>query len=287
MRAFQRSKTVTMKIRHYEFNPSEALRPYVECYWYQNFDGDIKAAAPIQRCVPLGMTEIIFHLNEHDCEVFFAGEWRKLPHAFVVGVYKDAVIWKSTGGCRIFGIRMKPEALIEIFNIPAAMLANDYADIHDFFGRDMSALTGSIIGETHVSNLIAYTERFLLGQMKYASRQMNYVSEATRMIRASKGNLRLETLSEQLYISERQLQRSFKDGIGISPKAYQRIIRFRNAYEYLQHTADNFSWADVSYSFGYSDQAHVIRDFKQFTGAVPTALLLQSEEFQQMTTSLN
>ena len=73
----------------------------------------------------------------------------------------------------------------------------------------------------------------------------------------------------------------------MGPKAYQRIIRFRNAYEYLQQNEGNFSWANVSYNFGYSDQAHFIRDFKKFTGALPTAIVLHNEQFPQMTGSFS
>lgn len=276
-----------MKIRHYEFNPSEALKPYVDCYWYQAFDSGLNMETPLQRCVPLGMTEIIFHLDRQKCVVFANGEWKELPDVFVVGVYKDAVIWKSHTDCKVFGIRLRPEAFQHLFSIPAAAIVNNYTDIHTFLGRDISCFTEKILGETLVSNLIAAAENFLLSQQKHTLRSSSYFEQGARLIRASRGNITIEDLSAELCISERQLQRQFKESIGMGPKAYLRIIRFRHAYEYMQHNPGSFSWTDVSYDFGYADQAHFIKDFKQYTGAVPTAMVLHNEQYPQMTGSAN
>jgi len=275
-----------MKIRHYEFSPSAALSPYVDCYWYQSFDSEPVLESPIQRCVPLGMTELIFHITRRgEWVVLENGIWKPLPDAIVVGVYKDAVVWKANSDCKAFGIRLKPEAMLHLFNIPAARIVNNYTDINTFFGKDMSCLTGKIFGQVLIPQLIAAAEEFLLAQLRNANQTFRYLAEGTKLIRQSKGEISLEDLSTSLCISERQLQRCFKDGIGMGPKAYLRIIRFRNAYEYLHQNGCNISWADVSYHFGYADQAHFIRDFKQFTGAVPTTMVLHNEQFQQMTGS--
>jgi AraC-like DNA-binding protein len=72
-------------------------------------------------------------------------------------------------------------------------------------------------------------------------------------------------------IGERQLQRLFKTTVGIGPKLYSRIVRFRMAYEKAQSERKT-SWTDVAYDHGYTDQAHFVKDFKTFTGLTPTAL---------------
>ncbi len=271
-----------MKIWYNEFNPSEALKPYVDCYWSKGFDSGLNVEPPLQRCVPLGITEIIFHIDGQDCHVLSNGEWKKLPDAFVVGVYKDVAIWKAAGKCKVFGVRLKPEAFLYLFNIPLTSLANNYVDIHTFFGKDMGHLTNKILGDIPLPDMIAVFEQFLLSHVHRVPRRPAYFAEGTRLIRESKGNISLDELAATLCISERQLQRHFKDGIGMGPKAYLRIIRFRSAYEFLQHHEGSVSWANLSYSCGYADQAHFIRDFKQFTGEVPTAMISNSEHFTQM-----
>ncbi|RYD57161.1 MAG: AraC family transcriptional regulator [Sphingobacteriales bacterium] len=274
-----------MHIFQNEFLPSAALRPFVDCYWFQSFTGELCEESPVQRCVPLGMTELIVHVKGNTCYVFVDNEWKALPDAYMVGVYKDAVMWKTQGTSYLFGIRLKPESLIRLFKVPAAGVFNNYTDLDTFFGKKTD-LADRMMGITEVGLLIKIAEDFLYKQLCHLNSERNYVYEATNLIRKSKGDIRLEELSGQLYVSERQLQRGFKDCLGASPKTYIRIIRFRNAYEYVQQSGNDLSWANVSYNFGYADQAHFIKDFKQFTGAVPTAIFQKAEEFPQMSREL-
>lgn len=258
-----------MENRFQEYSPSALLQPYIDCYWDRAFWGDANEVSALQRCVPLGTIDIIIQANEYHCSLLIDGKWEKLPHAFVHGIYKDSVAWKSFGPSRTFGIRLKPEALLKLFNVPVAALFSNFTCLDTFFGRDMSCFTDKVYEAKTIGERIAVTESFLLKQLKTTTEQRNYLEEATRLMRHNTGNLSIEELSEQLYVSTRQLQRSFKEQYGVSPKTYMRILRFRKAYVYAMQVDDNFSWADVTYECGYADQAHFIRDFKQFAGSLP------------------
>src|SRR5262249_45351761 len=75
-------------------------------------------------------------------------------------------------------------------------------------------------------------------------------------------------------LSMRQFERRFREAVGISPKLFSRMQRFQHVFHALEgpHT----DWVTEAIRCGYFDQAHLIRDFREFTGATPTALL--SEE---------
>ena len=110
------------------------------------------------------------------------------------------------------------------------------------------------------------------------------MAEACRLIRQSQALLSIDSLSQTLYVSKRQLERCFKQQFGTSSKTYQQIIRFRNAYRYARKIGiPDVSWADVSYESGYADQSHLIRDFKKFSGDVPSMLTHHSlSTFQKL-----
>jgi len=257
-----------MENRFQEYSPSALLQPYVDCYWDRAFFGDKNEVSALQRCVPLGTIDIIIQTNEFHCSLLINDKWEKLPKAFVHGIYKDSVAWKAFGPARSFGIRLKPEALLKLFNVPVATLFSNFTCLDTFFGRDMSDVTERIYDAASIGEKIAVAETFLLKQLKNITEQRNYLEEATKLMRHCTGNVSIERLSEQLYVSTRQLQRSFKEQYGVSPKTYMRILRFRKAYEYAMQL-DEFSWADVTYHCGYADQAHFIRDFKEFAGSLP------------------
>lgn len=210
------------------------------------------------------------HLDDNRAYALFNNHWQELPQAFFAGLYQDAVQWKSIGTTRKFGIQLKPESLPQLFNVPIASLFNNFTDLESFFGKKINRLVENVYGLPDINEVIKVAETFLLAQLRNLNASRNYVFEATRLIRQSKGNLSIEALSAHLYVSKRQLERSFKDKYGTTPKMYQRIIRFRNAYESFQQKTTVPNWLDVSHTFGYSDQAHFIREFKTFTNDAPT-----------------
>ncbi|AKD54060.1 helix-turn-helix transcriptional regulator [Spirosoma radiotolerans] len=268
-----------MSTSYQEFSPSPALQSFVECYWLHDFKTEGRLESPIQRCMPFGALELILHLDDNHAHVLFNDSWQELPQAFFVGLYRDTVQWKAVGTSRKFGIRLKPESLLQLFNVPVASLFNQFTDLETFLGKETNRLTERVYGLPDIQSVIEVAESFLLAQFKNLKGERNYLYEATRLIRQAKGNVSIEALSEHLFVSKRQLERSFKDNFGTTPKLYQRIIRFRNAYESFQQTATTPNWLDVSYNLGYSDQAHFIRDFKEFSNDVPTLVYHDSDQF--------
>jgi len=78
--------------------------------------------------------------------------------------------------------------------------------------------------------------------------------------------------------TQKHLISQFRKYIGITPKQYQRVLRFNDVFVQLQ--GDQFlSWSDIAYRCGYSDQSHFIREFKRFSGFIPESFL--REEFDE------
>jgi AraC-like DNA-binding protein len=71
--------------------------------------------------------------------------------------------------------------------------------------------------------------------------------------------------------SERQLERLFLEQVGVTPKLYARIRRFRSVMQHVEDPlhGDRLSWADIAALFGYTDQSHLVRDFKTFAQELP------------------
>jgi AraC-like DNA-binding protein len=81
--------------------------------------------------------------------------------------------------------------------------------------------------------------------------------------------LTVTELCETVYISERQIQNLFKKYVGLSPKLFARIIRFSYIFQLQEKKEQN--WAGLAYDAAFYDQAHFIRNFKNFTGESPAA----------------
>lgn len=268
-----------MNIQYCEFQPSASLQPFVDCYWYHEFEAGEHQYSPLQRCLPFGTTELIF--VDGRCEVYANERWQVLPGAFVAGVYKDVVTWRCLGPTVKFGIRLKPESLLSLFNVPAGTLFNSFSHLSAVFGKYINELVERIGEANSMNQYIRISETFLSTLLTQSIQPRTYVTEASEIIRRSEGSISIATLSHRLNISRRQLERGFRDTFGTSPKTYTRIIRFRNTYSYLLSNKAPSQWTDAAYNFGYADQAHFIKEFKTFAGVLPTLMIHNSQEFFQ------
>ena len=85
---------------------------------------------------------------------------------------------------------------------------------------------------------------------------------------SSHGAARIEDLCRSLGISRKHLGSLFRAHVGLTPKAYARVFRFRRAVDFARR-GRRLDWARVAMACGYYDQAHFNREFREFSGMSP------------------
>jgi AraC-like DNA-binding protein len=95
------------------------------------------------------------------------------------------------------------------------------------------------------------------------------VDLAIRMLAQNTNHISIESLSNQFFLSRRQFERKSKERVGVSPQLFSRINRFTRAYK-MREACSGHTWTQIAHASGYYDQAHFIRDFKTFSGILPT-----------------
>jgi AraC-like DNA-binding protein len=95
------------------------------------------------------------------------------------------------------------------------------------------------------------------------------LAAADRLTRAN-----VSAVATDLGVSERHLRRVFRETVGVSPKAFARLARFRRALRAAREH-DRASWASIATVAGYYDQAHLIAEFRAIAGVTPRALLAE------------
>ncbi len=112
---------------------------------------------------------------------------------------------------------------------------------------------------------IDVVEKFLIGRMASAEPD-KLILAALALIHKSKGNIRITELTEQLHISQSPLEKRFRQAVGTSPKKFASIVRLKNI---LQQYTPTSSLTELGNEAGFYDQAHFIKEFKNFTGDTP------------------
>jgi methylphosphotriester-DNA--protein-cysteine methyltransferase len=98
------------------------------------------------------------------------------------------------------------------------------------------------------------------------------VCEAARRIEEAHGNLRIASIHGDLGVSRKQLWLRFGRELGLSPKAYAQLHRFVWTLARLREST-SVEWPRLAAAAGYSDQAHLVRDFRRAASASPTEFL--------------
>jgi len=88
----------------------------------------------------------------------------------------------------------------------------------------------------------------------------------------------VEDLRGKVFISRRQLEREFREKIGLTPKQYMRIARLNAINRYLL-SGSNLNLGSLSLEAGFADQAHLCREFKTFAGLPPAKFIESLEQF--------
>jgi methylphosphotriester-DNA--protein-cysteine methyltransferase len=118
---------------------------------------------------------------------------------------------------------------------------------------------------------INVVEQFLISRMRTTVTD-TLVLAALTLIHKSKGNIRIKDLMKQLHISQSPLEKRFRSQVGATPKKFASIVRFKHTLH--QYSPQN-SLTDLGYEGGFYDQAHFIKEFKNFTGETPESFFAQ------------
>lgn len=112
---------------------------------------------------------------------------------------------------------------------------------------------------------IKIIEHFLVSQLREIESD-SLIVEAVKLIYQSKGAIRIKELNEKLFISQSPFEKRFRKIVGTSPKKFASIVRFNTV---LNSLGNNKSLTEICYENNFFDQAHFIKDFKQYTGDTP------------------
>lgn len=183
-----------------------------------------------------------------------------------------------------FCIVLHPEGLRTFTKENISNLMKSETVFNDLFSPKNNFILEQIFEEKNLYKKTEYLESLLLQHVKNDIPQsleyaLNLISSKYRE------HFSIETLADELKISDTSLYRLFKNNIGQNPKSYIKTLRFRSVLNELKAGKKNIN--DIKFINQYYDQAHFIKDFKQFTGFSPTKLIPQIAQEDELTWIFN
>ncbi|MET9203903.1 helix-turn-helix domain-containing protein [Streptomyces bacillaris] len=172
-------------------------------------------------------------------------------------------------------VSLTPRGARAVYGMPAAALAHGLVPLDELLGAlGVEPVDRLRAATTWAARFAVLDELFLRavgrGGGERLFRARPEVAEAWRRLVAAQGRVQVGAVATELGWSRRYLTERFRDEVGLSPKTFARVLRFEHAH-HLATAHDPLPWADVAAVSGYADQAHLVRDWREFTGRSPTA----------------
>lgn len=172
-------------------------------------------------------------------------------------------------------LALTPFGARALYGMPAAEIADMVVTLDDVFGPRSRGLVDRLrIAPTWPDRFAILDDGLLrrLGASEHreVDRVRPEVAEAWRQLITTEGAAEVGALSRHVGWSRRHLSEQFRREFGLTPKLVARVLRFERARD-LAVQAEAPSWADVAAAAGYADQAHLTREWRDFTGQTPAA----------------
>lgn len=257
-----------MELNPQTYEPDIELRAFIIRYW--TLDGEKENVPSKNTIVPDGTVKLIFHYGDPYKHHSQDGEVTILPKCFLIGQLTKPYVVEPVGVTGSFVIQFKPNGFLPFASIPIREMENAAVSLDILFGEEGIKLGNQILNAAATSERIQIAEAFLFKKLADRKNIDNIVKSTIENIYQANGRFSINEFSINNNINRRQLSRKFSSIIGLSPKQLAKTVRIQTILKVLLNE-EIASLTDLAYENHYFDQAHFIKEFKEFTGLTPKA----------------
>ena len=251
-------------MRYYTISPSDCLRDFIRCFWVLESDLPYTHYSMADVC-----PELIFHYDGLFDEVLEGG---KTERSFTSGIHgpgrhtRRFQIARSFG---IFGVYFYPHAIPLLFDLPAEVCTDDMVGLTTWSKNLGGELEEKIMGAQTNPERATIVSEFVMHRLSRHRNLQLPVFKAINHIIHHETSANVKQLAANYCLSERQLERQFRQFTGMAPKLFCRIARFHTAMSF--YGDKQVTLTEIALHCGYYDQSHFIHDFKAFSDHHPKA----------------
>lgn len=236
-----------------EIEPSQNLQHTIDSFWmFSNHERHEKFYVH-----PDGYTDLIIDLSKNQ--------------TFISGVMTTSQVRELTANAEVIGIRFKTEK----FGILSKTPLMDIKNLRIELPHVMNSFDSKALNHLHKSSTLWEKANILEAFVRSAIHSLDktedkLVVSIAGYIRRSKGVVNIQELAKFHSISLRQLERRFKNYVGLTTKAFSNIIRFDNTTKAIASLPEK-SLLEIAYTMGFFDHAHMHQEFKRISGKKPSS----------------
>jgi AraC-like DNA-binding protein len=270
-------------MRFVPHRPSHPLSRFVDYLWFSEADETVSFQGTQ---FPEGGVVALFNLGRPQ------GLRGEKPHevswyrtSWISGEQVRPLHLVSPNGATLLGVRFRPGGAHSFFRLPISELTSQVLDL-DQFWPDAEVLRERLATEPLLAGRFGILERALLERLAdRGGDEDNCIAQVLTILRDRPVGASIRRIAADVGVSQRHLHRIFTERVGLGPKSLHRVLRFQAVIRALDGGTGG-AWSTLAVRAGYYDQAHLIWDFREFTGLTPTEYLARRSPDPNFATAL-
>jgi AraC-like DNA-binding protein len=262
--------------------PRGTLRPFVQRVWISDEDASsVPGHAGREHVLPTGSMHIVLRLDNEPVRVWGHGGQELELGTAVIGGIRSSYYVKDARPARTVGAQLHAAASLPLLGVPADELAERHTRLDDVWGAATASLRAQVREARSPEAALACFETALSARLP----RLRAVHPAIACALARfdgladvswHGSLRgppavrdpVGDVVADTGLSHRRFLTLFEQAVGLAPKRYCRVLRFQRA---IAGVVAGEPLGAVAIDAGYSDQAHLTREFQALAGVSPGA----------------
>ncbi|MFC2952892.1 helix-turn-helix domain-containing protein [Marinicaulis aureus] len=249
-----------MEFAYYE--PCAPLQKFVSSYYFLSLPFDV---ADIMRAEIANVRFILS--GEVISDLHGREEPFRPPDAVLCGPTNRWSRIKFAAGTKIFGAAITPLGWCKLFGYSAETAADRFMPLRDKAAASAAPLIDGVMNAPDDPSVVRAADALFLSLVSDQWRvREDFIDQVTNWI-VDPEPKEVDYFLDSVELSHRQVDRLCKAYFGAGPKKLHRKFR-------ALHAANRLTWMDLTdwrevARAAYYDQAHFIREFKEFNGRTP------------------
>ena len=263
-------------MRYLTFLPPPELKDLVKAFWILEHESEARNVMEYS-LFAVGLPNLVFQYRGPRFLVTKNDRTERAPLSHYSGQCSRPTHMSTAGSFGLIGAYVYPSATSEVFNLEAKEVTDCDIDLNTLFGTLGDLLEERIFNTKNDQERVRILAHFLLERYNKRSHRPAVIKEVVKEVLRTRGQKSVQDLAVFSGYSIRQLERTFKQATGFSPKYFSRITRFQHTMKLFGANFDG-NLGTLAYDGGYADQAHFIREFSEFSGMSPKVYFKELNE---------
>ncbi len=248
--------------------PSYPLDQFFEIFIY--YEG-VEYAHKVDRFLPNGDTEILIDFHDTPQYIYDNNSLKEIQachHVWASGLRTEPITIPSGSGAAMMVLAFKKGMAASFFPFPMNEIADSVVDADLIWGEAFANIRELLLATPDIDERFRRVESFLMAAFGAKMNLNPCVAFAVSEMSGHPDAVSIAKMNARIGYSQKHFIDMFRSHVGVTPKAYLKIMRFQKAIQTID-AADKIEWSRISQDCGFYDQSHFINDFKHFSGFTP------------------